>query len=87
LPAGAIAERIGLAPSSLTFHLRALQHAGLIAQRRQGRQLIYSADYAAMDSLVGYLTENCCADREQACATGCSPAITSKERITPRRTA
>jgi DNA-binding transcriptional ArsR family regulator len=74
-------------PSSLTFHLRALQHAGLITQQRQGRQLIYSVDYAAMDSLVGYLTENCCADREQACAIGCSPSITLKERTTPRRTA
>lgn len=87
LAAGAIAQHIGLAPSSLTFHLRALLHAGLITQLRQGRQLIYGADYTAMESLVGYLTENCCADREQACATGCSPTTIVKERTTPRRTA
>jgi DNA-binding transcriptional ArsR family regulator len=88
LPAGAIAERAGLAPSSLTFHLQALQRAGLIAQRREGRQLIYGADYDAMDSLIGYLTENCCADRDQACATECSPISgTSKERDKSRRTA
>jgi DNA-binding transcriptional ArsR family regulator len=87
LAAGAIAEGVGLVPSSLTFHLQALQRAGLITQRRQGRQLIYSADYDVMDNLVGYLTENCCTDREQGCATGCSPFTTLKERNRPRRTA
>lgn len=88
LPAGAIGERVGLAPSSLTFHLQALQRAGLIVQRREGRQLIYSADYDAMDGLVGYLTENCCVDRDQACATECSPSSGSgKERDKSRRTA
>src|SRR3981081_1455845 len=69
LPAGAIGEGIGLVPSSLTFHLQALQRAGLILQRREGRQLIYSADFDAMNGLVGYLTENCCAGSDQACAT------------------
>jgi DNA-binding transcriptional ArsR family regulator len=79
---------VGLVPSSLTFHLQALQRAGLIAQRREGRQLIYSADYDAMNSLIGYLTENCCADGDQACATECSPISgTSKERDKSRRTA
>jgi ArsR family transcriptional regulator, arsenate/arsenite/antimonite-responsive transcriptional repressor len=88
LPAGAIAERVGLVPSSLTFHLQALQRAGLIVQRREGRQLIYSADYDAMDSLVGYLTENCCAERDPACATECSPISgTSKVRDKSRRIA
>ena len=71
LSAGVIAERIGLAPSSLTFHLQALQRAGLIVQQRDGRQLIYSADFAAMNGLVGYLTENCCAGSDQECATAC----------------
>ena len=71
LPAGQIAERMGLVPSSLTFHLQNLQRAGLIKQRRDSRQLIYSADFDAMTSVVGYLTENCCADGE--CAPACSP--------------
>jgi DNA-binding transcriptional ArsR family regulator len=71
LPAGRIAERVGLVPSSLTFHLQTLQRAGLIAQRRESRQLIYSADFTAMASLVAYLTENCCAESAAEC---CPPA-------------
>ena len=60
MAAGAIAEALGIPNSSLSFHLAQLQTAGLIAQRREGRSLIYSADYAAMDRLVAYLMENCC---------------------------
>lgn len=60
LPAGAIAESLGVVPSSLSFHLAQLSNAGLITQRRQSRQIFYAADYAAMNALMGYLTENCC---------------------------
>ncbi|MGA8196388.1 MAG: helix-turn-helix domain-containing protein [Acetobacteraceae bacterium] len=60
LPAGVIAERLGLQPSSLTFHVQHLHRAGLVTQRRLGRQLIYAADFSVMNLLVGYLTENCC---------------------------
>ena len=60
LSAGVIADRLGVLPGSLTFHLKELQHAGLITQRRLGRQLIYSAEYGAMNDLLAYLTENCC---------------------------
>jgi DNA-binding transcriptional ArsR family regulator len=67
LYAGAIGERVGLAPSSLTFHLQVLQRAGLITQNRVSRQLIYSADFAAMNDLVGYLTENCCVASTASC--------------------
>lgn len=76
LAAGEIARQLGIPNSSLSFHLAQLQEAGLIAQRREGRSLIYSADYARMDALVGFLTENCCggeaceaapADRAKAC--------------------
>jgi ArsR family transcriptional regulator len=88
LSAGAIGEGIGLVPSSLTFHLQALQRAGLILQRREGRQLIYSADFDAMSGLVGYLTENCCAGSDQACATACkSVAPATKIRSKPGRAA
>lgn len=73
LPAGVIAERLGVMPSSLTFHLNQLHHAGLITQRRQSRQLIYSAQYSAMNDLLAYLTENCCG-RGQHCAPACNPA-------------
>jgi DNA-binding transcriptional ArsR family regulator len=76
LPAGTIGERVGLVPSSLTFHLQNLRRAGLIAQRRESRQLFYSADFAVMNGLVGYLTENCCGGA--ACAPSCAPAEVSK---------
>jgi len=72
LPAGQIAGRIKLVPSSLTFHLQVLQRAGLINQRRESRQLIYSADFEVMNGVVGYLTENCCGGTGE-CAPGCSP--------------
>jgi ArsR family transcriptional regulator, arsenate/arsenite/antimonite-responsive transcriptional repressor len=75
LPAGRIAEQVGLAPSSLTFHLQNLQRAGLIGRRRESRQLIYSADFSAMTALVGYLTDNCCAESAAEC---CPPAHSPK---------
>src|SRR5215468_4189117 len=59
LPAGVIAERLGVQPSSLSFHLAQLVHAGLITQRRLSRQLIYSAEYGAMNALLAYLTASC----------------------------
>lgn len=73
LPAGAVAERLGVPPSSLSFHLAQLVHAGLITQRRSSRQLIYSAEYGAMNALLAYLTENCCG-RDAVCAPVCDPA-------------
>jgi ArsR family transcriptional regulator, arsenate/arsenite/antimonite-responsive transcriptional repressor len=72
LPAGIIAERLGVLPASLSFHLAQLVHAGLITQRRLGRQLIYSAEYGAMNDLLTYLTENCC--QGASCAPVCNPA-------------
>src|SRR5258708_38930734 len=76
LPAGRIADRVGLVPSSLTFHLQSLQRAGLITQRRESRQLFYSADFAAMNGLVGHLTENCCTDSGVEGSPSCAPAET-----------
>ena len=84
LPAGEIATRLTLAPSSLTFHLQALQRAGLISQERMSRQLIYAADFDTMNSLVGYLTENCCAgSSSMKCDVKSTPAAT--ERPTARK--
>ncbi len=60
MAAGAIGEAVGAVPSSMSFHLAQLAHSGLITQRRQGRSIIYAADFAAMNALMGYLTENCC---------------------------
>ena len=82
LPAGRISERLKLVPSSLTFHLQALQRAGLIHQRRESRQLIYSADFDAMNGVVGYLTDNCCVESGE-CAPDCKPALTAvAKRVT-----
>src|SRR5258708_107108 len=72
LSAGFIAEKLGVVLSSLSSHLQQLAHAGLITQRRQSRQLIYSADYGTMNELMAYLTENCCS--RSACAPVCNPA-------------
>ena len=58
--AGSIAEQLGVPPSSLSFHLNQLEHCGLILHVRRGRSLIYSANFAAINGLVGYLMENCC---------------------------
>src|ERR1700730_724235 len=73
LPAGTIGDRIGLVPSSLTFHLQNLQRAGFIALHRASRRLIYSADFDVMNGLVGYLTENCCNASGETCSTACAP--------------
>jgi DNA-binding transcriptional ArsR family regulator len=78
LSAGGIGQRVGLLPSSLTFHLQNLQRAGLIAQRRESRQLFYSVDFTVMNCLVGYLTENCCGNSEAECAPNCAPASSAK---------
>jgi ArsR family transcriptional regulator, arsenate/arsenite/antimonite-responsive transcriptional repressor len=87
LSAGAIGERVGLLPSSLTFHLQNLQRAGLITQQRLSRQLIYSADFVAMNGLVGYLTENCCSQSGE-CVASCKPvAAVTKVRNKPKRAA
>lgn len=74
MPAGAIAESLGVPNSSLSFHLAHLTRAKLIQQKRQGRSLIYTADYAAMNALVAYLLENCCAGADCGAAADCQPA-------------
>lgn len=73
LNAGTIAARLKMPPSSLTFHLQHLHRAGLLTQQRNSRQLIYAADFSAMNGLVGYLTENCCAGSSE-CEAACAPA-------------
>jgi ArsR family transcriptional regulator len=87
LAAGVIGERVGLLPSSLTFHLQNLQRAGLITQQRIGRQLIYGADFDAMNGLIGYLTENCCAVSGGSCATSCQPVRTRRSSKRPAKVA
>jgi ArsR family transcriptional regulator, arsenate/arsenite/antimonite-responsive transcriptional repressor len=80
MAAGAIAEELGVPNSSLSFHLAHLRRTGLVTQERQSRSLIYAADYAAMDRLVGYLMENCCAGSACAPATACDAAIAPPQK-------
>jgi DNA-binding transcriptional ArsR family regulator len=86
LAAGVIAERLGIPPSSLTFHLQQLLRSGLATQRRASRQLIYAVDFSTMNGLLGYLTENCCGRGAEA-SQSCNPAIPAKIGRTRRRTA
>lgn len=81
MAAGAIAEALGLPNSSLSFHLAHLTRAGLIRQQRQGRSLIYTADFAAMSALVGYLMENCCGGAACGPAAVCADAAPTHERM------
>ena len=84
LPAGAIGERLGLPGPTLSFHLSQLKQAGLVACRREGRSLIYAADFPAMNALVGFLTENCC--RGSSCAPAAQPQETIDATLArPRR--
>lgn len=75
MAAGTIAEAVNLPNSSLSFHLAHLTRAGLIQHERQSRSLIYTADYAAMNALVGYLTENCCGGVACLPDMMCEPAL------------
>lgn len=62
-----LAESLGIAPNTLSFHLKELVHADLVSQERIGRNLIYRAQYDRMNAVLGYLTQNCC--QGQACLT------------------
>lgn len=79
LSAGVLAEQLGLASSSLSFHLQALLHAGLVSQRRVGRQIFYAMVPDAMNAVVAYLTENCCGG-QAICSPACQPETVPKPR-------
>lgn len=87
--AGAIAEALGVAPATLSFHLSNLTHAGLIVQRRESRSLIYSADYDRMTAVLGFLSENCCGRPANTAARApvCAPspeAVNTEDQGEPR---
>jgi DNA-binding transcriptional ArsR family regulator len=84
MPAGEVAAALGLPPNTLTFHFDRLREAGLVTVRREGRSMIYAAQYDAMNGLLAYLTENCCRGAPGKCADAtCSPA-TPKRRTRER---
>lgn len=67
MSAGELAGKLGVSPANMSFHFRALSHAGLIASRQEGRFVYYTADFGAMNAMLAYLTENCCAGNPDAC--------------------
>lgn len=73
LAAGKISELTGIAPSSLSFHLKELLHANLVNSRSEGRFIIYTAQFSTMNQLLAYLTENCCAGSACTDTNCCSP--------------
>ena len=73
LAAGEVAASLGLSPNTLTFHFDRLHEAGLVTVQRDGRSMIYAAQYDTMNALLGYLTENCCGG-----AVECGPAVACK---------
>ena len=75
LAAGEIAGRLDIAPATLSFHLKELAHAGLVTSRQEGRFVFYAANFEAMNSLVAFLTENCCA---ADCGPACAPVVACK---------
>jgi DNA-binding transcriptional ArsR family regulator len=76
---GELAERIEIPAPTLSFHLKELQRAGLLTVRREGRYLHYGADFAAMQSVIGFLTEKCCSLADAESGGACAP-VTSKRR-------
>src|ERR1700723_4709381 len=74
MPAGAVAAALDLAPNTLTFHFDRLRTAGLVTVRREGRSMIYAAQFETMNALIGYLTDNCCGGVPCTPAVACNPA-------------
>ena len=78
LAAGVLADSLGLTAPTLSFHIKELAHAGLVQSRHEGRYVIYTARFDAMEGLIGYLTDNCC--NGAACA-----AVPDRRRVASRR--
>ncbi|MET4797507.1 metalloregulator ArsR/SmtB family transcription factor [Bradyrhizobium sp. LB11.1] len=80
MAAGAIAEAVAVSPSNVSFHLKDLEHAGMVAPRREARSIIYSADFTGLRDLVAFLTRDCCAGHPEICA----PALADASCVLPK---
>ena len=84
LAAGAIAERVEVSASNVSFHLKELERADLLSARRDGRSILYRANYAGISDLIRFLLEDCCSGRPEICQTAaafaacCTPAETCR---------
>jgi len=79
LAAGAVAEKLSLAPNTLSFHFDRLRNAGLVTCTREGRSLIYAARFETMNGLLAYLTENCCGGVTECAPAACAPKSSSRK--------
>jgi DNA-binding transcriptional ArsR family regulator len=80
MPAGEVASALDLAPNTLTFHFDRLRMAGLVTVRREGRSMIYGARFQTMNTLIAYLTENCCGGVAARGPTGCARKASRKAK-------
>ncbi len=78
LAAGDIGKRLSIAPTALSFHLNRLREAGLVSAHRDGRRIVYAADFDSMRNLVGFLTEHCCVESPAGCTNACPPADSAR---------
>src|SRR5690349_17341860 len=88
LAPSAIAEKLGLANATLSFHLKELSHAGLVTSQQSGRFIYYAPVIEAMNDLIGYLTDHCCSQSEDVCdvtAASCQTASPNSTLIARRR--
>jgi len=87
MAAGQVADKLGLAPNTLTFHFDRLRFAGLVTVRREGRSMIYAARFDAMNGLVSFLTENCCQGAQECAPVAvCKPkGVASHEAVSRAR--
>jgi ArsR family transcriptional regulator len=67
MAAGQVADKLKVAPATMSFHFRTLSHAGLVESRQDGRFIYYAANFTVMNAMVAYLTENCCGGNPDAC--------------------
>lgn len=84
MAAGVIAEKAGVAPSNVSFHLKDLEHSGMVSSRREARSIIYSANYETLSSLIQFLMKDCCAGHPEICtpalAASCCPPTKATKR-------
>jgi ArsR family transcriptional regulator, arsenate/arsenite/antimonite-responsive transcriptional repressor len=89
MPAGEIGARLNQSSPIMSFHLNQLRFAALVTSRREGRSIIYSANFKMMNDLLGYLTENCCGGRPELCApaamNGCGQSTSENDLVAPKK--
>jgi ArsR family transcriptional regulator, arsenate/arsenite/antimonite-responsive transcriptional repressor len=78
--AGVIADKLGIAAPILSFHAKALEHAGLVQSRQEGRFQLYTANFQTMSALVDFLSAECCSQADESCARDCIPAAAIRKR-------